>query len=63
LLGDVLGTPVVAVNSMSRRSMTDFELHAFWDEAKQIIADKLLPRISNPAERDRLAGMLSLQPA
>jgi hypothetical protein len=63
LLGDVLGTPVVAVNSMSRHHMKDHELHAFWDEAKEVIRTKLLERISDTAERERLAETLSLQPA
>ena len=63
LLGELLGTPVVAVNSMSRRNMKDHELHEFWDEAKEVIRTKLLARIPDTAERDRLAEMLSLQPA
>ena len=63
LLGDVLGTPVVAVNSMSRHHMKDHELHAFWDEALDVIRTKLLDRISDAAERERLAETLSLQAA
>jgi len=63
LLGDVLGTPVVAVNSMARRAMKDHELHEFWDEAKEVIQTKLLERISDTAERERLAELLLLQPA
>jgi hypothetical protein len=63
LLGDVLGTPVVAVNSMSRRNMTDDELHLFWDEARDVIRTKLLGRIPSSADRERLAGSLSLSPA
>jgi hypothetical protein len=63
LLGDVLGTPVVAVNSMSRRQMKDHELHEFWSEAKEVIRTKLLMRISDTAERERLAEHLLLQPA
>ena len=63
LLGDVLGTPVVAINSMSRHNMKDHELHAFWDEAKEVIRTKLLARISDTAERERLADHLSLLPA
>lgn len=63
LLGDLLGTPVVAINSMSRKAMKDHELHEFWSEAKEVIASKLLPRISDTAERERLAAKLSLQPA
>ena len=63
LLGDVLGTPVVAINSMSRRHMTDHELHVFWTQAKEVIRTKLLDQVPDAAERDRLAEMLSLQPA
>jgi len=63
LLGDVLGTPVVAVNSMSRHHMKDHELHAFWGEALDVIRTKLLDRISDTAERERLAEILSLQAA
>ncbi|UPK03147.1 hypothetical protein [Bradyrhizobium sp. 170] len=63
MLGDLLGTPVVAINSMSRRNMKDHELHAFWGEAKEVIQSKLLPRITDTAERDRLAETLLLQPA
>lgn len=61
LLGDLLGTPVVAVNSMSRKAMKDHELHEFWSEAREVIITKLLPRISDTAERERLAEKLSLQ--
>jgi hypothetical protein len=63
LLGELLGREVVAVNSMARRNMKDHELYEFWDEAKEVIKTKLLARIKNPAERDRLAEMLSPQPA
>jgi hypothetical protein len=63
LLGELLGREVVAVNSMSRRNMKDHELHEFWDEAKEVIRTKLLARITDTAERDRLAATLSLQPA
>lgn len=63
LLGELLGTPMCAVNSMSRHNMKDHELHAFWDEAKLVIQSKLLEKISDPAERQRLADTLSLQPA
>ena len=62
LLGDVLGTQVVAVNSMSRRNMKDHELHQFWDEAREVIRNKLLERIPNSDERARLAESLLLQP-
>jgi hypothetical protein len=63
LLGELLGTSVVAVSSMSRRNMKDHELHEFWGEAREVIQTKLLTRITDVAERDRLAEILSLQPA
>jgi hypothetical protein len=61
LLGELLGREVVAVNSMSRRNMKDHELHECWDEAKEVIRTKLLARIENAAERERLTETLSLQ--
>jgi hypothetical protein len=61
LLGELLGREVVAVNSMARRNMKDHELHEFWDEAKEVIRTKLLARITDAAERDRLADTLSPQ--
>jgi hypothetical protein len=57
------GPPVVAINSMSRRHMTDHELHTFWHDAQEVIRTKLLERVPDTAERERLAEMLSLQPA
>ena len=63
LLGDVLGMPVVAINSMSRHSMKDHELHAFWSEAQDVIRDKLLAQVADAAERTRLAELVSLQAA
>jgi hypothetical protein len=63
LLGDVLGMPVVAINSMSRRSMKDHELHEFWGEAQDVIRENLLGRVADAAERARLAELLSLQDA
>jgi hypothetical protein len=61
--GDVLGMPVVAVNSMARRSMKDHELHAFWDEAQEIIRSNLLARVADAEEQARLAELLSLETA
>src|ERR1700754_1828557 len=58
VLGELLGTWVVAVNSMSRKAMKDHELHEFWSEAREVIISKLLPRISDTAERERLAETL-----
>jgi hypothetical protein len=63
VLGDMLGMPVVAINSMSRHAMKDHELHAFWDEAQDIIRTTLLARVADAAERARLAELLSLQDA
>jgi hypothetical protein len=63
LLGELLGTSVVAVNSMSRHAMKDHELHEFWSEAREVIINKMLPKVPDTAERARLAAKLSLQPA
>jgi hypothetical protein len=38
--------------------MTDHELHAFWDDALQMIERELLPHFTDSAERARLAEML-----
>jgi len=56
------GAPAVAVNSMSRHSMKDRELHLFWEESREVIRTRLLPLIEDDAERNRLAEKL-LQPA
>src|ERR1700751_3296993 len=61
LLGDILGMPVVAGHQMSRRSMKDHELHEFWEEEKDVTRDTLLARVTDAAERARLAELLSLQ--
>jgi hypothetical protein len=63
LLDDLSGAPVLAINSMSRHNMKDHELHAFWDEAKEIIKSRLLAQIENAAERERLTEVILLQPA
>lgn len=63
LLGELLGQTVVAVNSMSRHNMKDHELHEFWGDAREIIKNRLLPKITDPGERERLSETLSLQPA
>jgi hypothetical protein len=57
------GLPVVAINSMSRQHMTDHELREFWRDAREVIQNKLLDRIPDMAERERLADSLSLQSA
>jgi hypothetical protein len=63
-VGEMTGMPpMIAVNSMSRHSMKDHELHVFWDEAREIVMSRLLPKIEDDAERTRLAEMLSPQPA
>ncbi|MCP1778782.1 hypothetical protein J2R91_005294 [Bradyrhizobium japonicum] len=64
LVGELTGMPpAIAVNSMSRHSMTDRELHIFWNEAREVIETRLLPRVEDDAERTRLAELLSPQPA
>ena len=43
LLGDVLGTPVIAVKSMSRHAMNGREAsRVFWGEAKEVVRTKML---------------------
>jgi hypothetical protein len=57
-LFDVVGTldhkHVVAVRSMSRRAMKNDELHNFWDKAKQPIAERILPLVTNENTREQL---------
>jgi hypothetical protein len=60
---DVLGTQVIAVNSMSRHHMRDHELHEFWHDAKEVIRKEYLPRVKDLAMRDQLADMLLLESA
>jgi hypothetical protein len=60
LLGELFGKTVINVNSMSRHHMKDPELLAFWEEAKPIITEKMLPEITDAAERARLASSLSM---
>lgn len=55
VVGLLDGKMVVAVNSMSRHSMRDDELHAFWDDAKAHIIERVLPKIPNENLRERLA--------
>jgi len=38
---------VLVLHSTHRRSMSERELHKFWDEAVVIIREKLLPRLPN----------------
>jgi hypothetical protein len=63
LLGELYGKTVVAVNSMSRHHMKDYELHAFWGDAVEVLRRKVLPQVRDAAERDRLAATLSQQDA
>lgn len=54
IVGDLDGKHVIAVNSMSRHSMRDEELHHFWDDAKEHVVTRVLPLIQNETVRDRL---------
>jgi hypothetical protein len=54
IVGDLDGKHVVAINSLSRHSMRDEELHHFWDDAKDHIISRILPLIGNETVRDRL---------
>lgn len=57
-LGEIYGTLLIAINSMSRRHMSEQKLREFWDEALEIIEEELLPQVTDAAERDRLAATL-----
>jgi hypothetical protein len=64
LIGELVGLPpIIAVNSMSRTAMKDHELHTFWDEARETIISRILPRIEDPTERARMEELFSPQPA
>ena len=54
IVGDLDGKHVVAINSLSRHSMRDEELHHFWDDAKEHVVKRVLPLITNDTVRDRL---------
>jgi hypothetical protein len=63
MLGALMNrSPVIAVNSMSRNAMTDHELHEFWHDAKEVIEFNLFARLT-AVEKDRLAELMSLEPA
>ena len=54
IVGDLNGKHVIAINSMSRHSMRDEELHHFWDDAKDHIVSRVLPLVKNETIKDRL---------
>jgi hypothetical protein len=54
VVGNLDGRHVIAINSMSRHSMRDEELHHFWDDAKQHVIVRVLPLVQNETVRDRL---------
>jgi hypothetical protein len=58
LLGEMYGKVVVAVTHMDRRHMRDHELHAFWDDAVDVIRQEMLPQIKDPDARSRLEQTL-----
>jgi hypothetical protein len=59
--GELYGRTIAVVSSMSRHSMRDRELLAFWQEAKQVIMRKVLRRVADPATRQQLVHALSAQ--
>ena len=61
VIGEMFGKTMISINSMSRHHMRDPDLHAFWDDAREIIRTDLLPLISDVAERERLASTLLLE--
>lgn len=58
VLGELFGRTLICINSMSRHHMRDPELHAFWDDALDVIRTELLPLVKDPAKRERLAATL-----
>jgi hypothetical protein len=54
IVGDLDGKHVIAVNSMSRHSMRDAELHHFWEDAKEHVIKRVLPMIKNETVRDKM---------
>jgi hypothetical protein len=58
VIGEDDGTPLISINSMSRHHMRDDTLREFWGDACDVILTELLPNVSDPAERDRLATLL-----
>lgn len=54
IVGTLDNKHVIAVNSMSRHSMRDEELHQFWEDAKAHVVARVLPLVGNDAERDKL---------
>lgn len=54
IVGDLDGKHVIAINSMSRHSMRDEELHHFWEDAKEHVIARVLPMIQNETVRDKL---------
>jgi hypothetical protein len=58
VIGELFGKVLISINSMSRHHMKDPELHAFWDDARQVIATEMLPQIADAAARERLTASL-----
>jgi len=58
VLGELFGKVLISINSMDRHHMKDHELHAFWDDAVEIIRTEMLPTIPDAAERERLAATI-----
>jgi hypothetical protein len=59
-VGKLFGKSVVAIDSMSRAHMGDAELHAFWAAACDVLRFKVLCRVTDVVERDRLTHRLKL---
>ena len=54
IVGDLNGKHVVAINSLSRHSMRDEELHHFWDDAREHVIQRVLPLVKNETIKERL---------
>lgn len=58
VIGEIFGKTMISINSMSRHHMRDHELHAFWDDAREVIRTDLLPLVTDDLERERLASTI-----
>jgi hypothetical protein len=47
--------PVINVQSMSRRGMSDRDLRAFWHEAEKVIRERIIPTLDDAGQQAVLA--------
>lgn len=52
------GAPVLVAWGTGPRDMSASEFEAFWDDAREIIRDKIVPTLLDPNDRSEIVGML-----